>query len=235
MGCAPISLLAAASRFSSRPVMATFAPAAMNALAIARPMPLEPPVTNAVAPVRFTSRPPLLRHAEISGEVVHQFARVVFGAVNETRLATPQDRQAQRIEAGRIDDAAVVAQLSLGVEDRHVEPAVVRAKPGRPDDRLGLALPQVELQWRRIGRPGGFEALRSANLGVAPVAASPLVEGAQQTFHLQVSQRKLIAQSPREQGASVADRRQTANDLNARGTQRVEIQGHALGRADELR
>src|SRR5947207_7232464 len=46
-------LAACDGRSLSRPVMATREPAPASDLAIARPMPLEPPVINAVAPLRF--------------------------------------------------------------------------------------------------------------------------------------------------------------------------------------
>ena len=83
---------------------------------------------------------------EIAREMLDQVARVVFGAVDEGRLAAPEHRQSDRIQPGRIDDAAVVPQVALAIDDRHVEPAVVGAKAGRPDDRPDLAAREVEIE-----------------------------------------------------------------------------------------
>src|SRR5262249_10282334 len=46
----PISLTAASSSACRRPVMTTLAPSATNRLAVARPLPLVPPVTTATFP-----------------------------------------------------------------------------------------------------------------------------------------------------------------------------------------
>ena len=55
MGVAPTAFAAAFNRASSRPVMATRDPASTRAFAIARPIPLDPPVTSAVRFLRFIS------------------------------------------------------------------------------------------------------------------------------------------------------------------------------------
>ena len=44
-------------------------------------------------------------------ELVDHLARVVLDAVEERGLAPPQHGQAQGVEAGAVDDAAVVAKL----------------------------------------------------------------------------------------------------------------------------
>ena len=71
---------------------------------------------------------------QIPAEVIDDVARVVLDAVDEGRLAPAQHRQAQRVHPGRLDHAAVVAQLALLVQHRHVQPAVVGTEPGRPHD-----------------------------------------------------------------------------------------------------
>src|SRR5206468_12541102 len=57
IGCAFTLRAASANRLSSRPVMATRAPAPASTCAMARPMPLLPPVINAVAFCRFMFPP----------------------------------------------------------------------------------------------------------------------------------------------------------------------------------
>src|SRR5450631_4284677 len=61
MGCAPSACAVAVSFCSSRPVMATRAPAPASEAAIARPIPALPPVMSTVAFVRFMIRPLSLR------------------------------------------------------------------------------------------------------------------------------------------------------------------------------
>src|ERR1700683_5146012 len=49
----PISFAAASSSAGRRPGMNTYAPSATNRFAVARPMPLLPPVTSAILPSSF--------------------------------------------------------------------------------------------------------------------------------------------------------------------------------------
>ncbi len=52
-----------------------------------------------------------------------EIARVVAGTVEEDGFATAEEWHAYQIHAGRIDDdAAVVTDLALAIEDRHIEP-----------------------------------------------------------------------------------------------------------------
>src|SRR5690348_1528715 len=82
---------------------------------------------------------------QVAHEVSHEVAGIVLRAVNERRFATPQHRQSNGIHAGGVgDEATVVAQLALAVVDRNVEPAIVGAEAGGPDDRTDLAAAQVE-------------------------------------------------------------------------------------------
>ncbi len=57
----PSSLRAAARLSGFRPVTATFPPSACSSFAVAKPMPVVPPVTNAVLPSkRFIVLPPMV-------------------------------------------------------------------------------------------------------------------------------------------------------------------------------
>ena len=52
-----------------------------------------------------------------------QIPRVVAGTVDQRGLALAQELHAHQIEAGRVvDDTAVVSDVALAVEHRHVEP-----------------------------------------------------------------------------------------------------------------
>src|SRR5262249_56388433 len=70
--------------------------------------------------------------------------RVVFRTVDETRFAPAQERQTEDVETWRVDDAAVVAEAALLVEDRHVQPAVVGTEARRPHDRMNLSTAEIE-------------------------------------------------------------------------------------------
>src|SRR5262245_11969498 len=66
----PISLTAAASCASRRPVMTTSAPSFTNCRAVARPMPLLPPVIKAIFPCSLPCRPCRLRSDELARAIV---------------------------------------------------------------------------------------------------------------------------------------------------------------------
>ena len=84
----------------------------------------------------------------------------------------------------------------------------------------------------RVGskRSGGAPTSASRRMG-----GGPLVERVEEAVHLEVGQRKHVPQAAREERAAVAHHRQPADDLDAHGVERVEIERRALGRAHELR
>ena len=71
----------------------------------------------------------LRRHTpgQITGQVIDELTRIVFGTTDERRLPSPQERQPKRVQAWRIDDAPVVPQVSFVVNHGHVQPACSRA------------------------------------------------------------------------------------------------------------
>ena len=85
---------------------------------------------------------------EIGREVGAQVASIVAGAVDETRLAAPEERYAHQVHPGGLDDASVVADTALAVEHQHVEPRVVGTESGRPDDGSDLTVFEVDAEWR---------------------------------------------------------------------------------------
>jgi len=66
-----------------------------------------------------------------------QIARVVAGAVDQGRLAAPQELHPHEVDAGRADDAAVMRDVALAVEDWQLQPGIIRPVAGGPNDRLG--------------------------------------------------------------------------------------------------
>src|SRR5215475_3540610 len=59
---------------------------------------------------------------EVPAKVIDHVACVVLDAMDERGLAPPQHGQAEGVHAGAVDDSAVVANVALRVDHRHVEP-----------------------------------------------------------------------------------------------------------------
>ena len=54
--------------------------------------------------------------------MIAQIARVIAGAVQENRLTAAEKLYAHEVQAGLLDNAAVVTNPPLAVEDGYVEP-----------------------------------------------------------------------------------------------------------------
>src|SRR3954453_12248438 len=121
--------------------------------------------------------------SQIARKVGNNVAGVVFGAVNERRLASSENRQTDCVHPRRLDYPAVVAKMTLLIDDRNIEPAIVRPEPSRPDNRTDLPTFQIQIEPWRCGRSCRLEAFRRIHVGVALVVAGPLVERVQQTLH----------------------------------------------------
>src|ERR1700686_1871677 len=74
------------------------------------------------------------RVGKVAGEVIDQVARVILGTMDEGGLASTEDGQPDGIQPRRVDNPSVVPQVALAIDHWNLEPAVVRAKPGGPDD-----------------------------------------------------------------------------------------------------
>ena len=166
--------------------------------------------------------------------MIDHLTSVVLDAVDERGLATPQDGETERVQARAVDDATVVAEMALGVDDRHVEPAVIGAKSGCPDDRADLPVAEVELQPRRPGNLRWREALGRRRSG-SPRQPGPTRRrrpAAAPASGLRASTR--FADRPRRApgrhgGCPAAD------ELDPHRGERVQVERRPLGRPDELR
>src|SRR5215510_10080302 len=103
---------------------------------------------------------------QVPGEMVDHVARVVLDAVDERGLAPPEHRQAEGVHTRAVDGAAVVAQLTLRVDDRYVEPPVVGPVTRCPDNRPDLTAAEIETEPRRPRHLRRREALGSTDLGL---------------------------------------------------------------------
>ena len=61
-----------------------------------------------------------------------EIARVVAGAVDQCGLAAAQELHPHQVHAGRADDPAVMTDVALAVENRQLQPGIVRPIAGRP-------------------------------------------------------------------------------------------------------
>ena len=104
----------------------------------------------------------------MADQVVGELAGVGPRAVDVRRAARPHGRQAEHVETGPVDDAAVVADPATPVEHGHLEPGVIGAGAGGPQDRADPGGAQVE---RERGRA---ESGRLRTLAAAP---EELVDG----------------------------------------------------------
>src|SRR5678815_3019536 len=148
-----------------------------------------------------------------------KLADVVLRAMDEARLASAHEVEAEHIKARCVDDSAVVAQAPLAIKHRHVQPAKIRMKARRPEDRADAAVRQIERQrrlgcearWRnllgRLGRPHALERRG----GLCPILRHPAVDRVQQTAELEISHRAMVAERAGELRLAIMDSYEAAN------------------------
>src|SRR5215472_14042113 len=108
-----------------------------------------------------------------------QLAGVVAGAVDERGLAPPQELQPHDIQAGRDNDTAVMANPSLAIENRYVQPRIVRSEARRPYNRPDLLAGEIQGERRPRLDFGRRETMRRIDLVVETVGACPRIDRAQ--------------------------------------------------------
>lgn len=154
--------------------------------------------------------------------------------MDEARLASPEVGQPQHVDAGRVDDTAVVPEVAPSVEHGQVEPRVVGPETRRPDDGAHVAA-ELDPEPRRGTDLRGLVALRRVDLRADARLLRPLVEQREQPVHLEVRQRADVAERARELCPAVADAREATHELHALRAQHVKVERLALRRADQLR
>ena len=106
--------------------------------------------------------------------------------------------------------------MPLASSTGDVEPGVVGAEAGRPDDRLDRAAGEIEAERRRLGHDRRREPVRRRHRVVDAVGRRPLVDGVEQPAELEVGELALVAQRPGELRAAVADRRRAGRRASRR-------------------
>ena len=61
-----------------------------------------------------------------------QIASVVTSAIDQRGLAAPQELHPHEVDAGRADDAAVMRDVALAVENWQLQPGIIRSVAGGP-------------------------------------------------------------------------------------------------------
>jgi len=119
--------------------------------------------------------------------MVGDVAGIVLGP-DEARLTAPEKIQPDPIQArGVNDDAALVADLPLSVEHRHIEPRVVRPVPGRQYDGVDLAT-QLHRQSGGVVDRSRRETCRRSDLTIHVVLACPFIEFIEESMQLQIGE-----------------------------------------------
>ena len=75
-----------------------------------------------------------------------QIAHVIFGAMHEARFSSAHEVESERVKARDGDNSAIVAQKAFMVEDRYLQPPIIRPKAARPDDRTHIVAREIEAQ-----------------------------------------------------------------------------------------
>src|SRR5262245_13857014 len=105
-----------------------------------------------------------------------EIARVVAGAIDQSGLAAAQKLHSHDVQARMRGDPAIVTDLALAIQDRHLEPGIVRAISGCPNDRPDPAFREVHEKRRRSLDKSGSKPMRRIDLSVEAVAGGPLVD-----------------------------------------------------------
>src|SRR5258705_6804053 len=110
-----------------------------------------------------------------------------------------------------------MADVAFAIDHRHVQPRIVRAKTGPPDDGADRTAGEIQSQWRGIFHVRRRKAARSFDLAVEAVFARPGVDGIEQPAHLEIGEGALIAQGTRELDLAVADTRKPTDETHTDG------------------
>ena len=113
--------------------------------------PARAPAASGAARARLVSRLPE------NGDPLCDELGVLLHPADQRRAARVLPGEAEKTEARDVGYSAAMTQASAGVEDRKVDPGVVRPVPGRPDDGVDLDLTAV-LETDRA--PGGSNRAR---------------------------------------------------------------------------
>src|SRR5262245_8247330 len=155
-----------------------------------------------------------------------QIASIVTSAVDQPGLAEPQKLHPHEVDAGRTDDAAVVRDVALAVENRQLQPGIIWSVAGGPDDRLDAALDEVHAERWRLLHASRRQTIRRVDRSIEAVRVRPFVDQLEQAAHLKIGERAHVAQRAGELRLPVLrDAGETANQTYAEVGEGVEVEG----------
>ena len=190
---------------------------------------------NTTVPSGRDSRKLTAAALEVRPKVGAQVASVIGCAVDEGRLPAPQKRQAHEVHAGGLDDAAIVTDMALAVDYRHVKPGIVGTEAGCPEDGRDPGAGDVDSELRRSFDFRRLDAMRWLHLAVESVRGRPFVDPVEEPVHLEIREGALVPKRSRELRLAVPKPRETAHELHADSGERIEIEGTAFRAARELK
>src|SRR5262245_15369063 len=163
---------------------------------------------------------------EIGGEMRAQVASIVTGAVDQRGFAAPQELHPHEVDAGRTDNAAVVRDVALTIENRQLQPGIVWSVTGGPNDRLDAALNEVHAERGRLLDAGRRQTIRRADRSIETVRVRPFVDQLEQAAHLEIGERAHVAQRAGELCLPILrDACETTNQPYADLGEGIEIEG----------
>src|ERR1700743_1674239 len=105
-----------------------------------------------------------------------EVAGVVASAINQSGFSTAHELSPHEIHPRRRDDASVVLEPALTIENRHFKPRVVGSVARGPNNCFDLARRQIHSErWCRL-HPGWWQAMRRVGYGVETVFLCPFVD-----------------------------------------------------------
>lgn len=115
--------------------------------------------------------------------------------MDEARLASPEVGQPQHVDAGRVDDTAVVPEVAPSVEHGQVEPRVVGPETRRPDDGAHVAA-ELDPEPRRGTDLRGLVAMSESTSALVPFVSAHSSNSASSRFILRSASAQTLPSEP---------------------------------------
>ena len=141
-------------------------------------------------------------------------------------------RQAEEVEAGRLRHAALVHDAAVLVEHRDVDPRVVDAEAGCPDDGADVELGAVGEAHRRSGGVDGSAVELDAVRGAAPRGLEPISVSSRFCIRWPIREAVVLRMSPVL--SRYQNRSRPEDALGQRRLARADRQMHLVGAGELL-
>src|ERR1700735_730713 len=112
-----------------------------------------------------------------------EVAGVVASAIDQCGFSATHERNAHEIYPLKRNHPAVMTDHSLAIENRKLEPGIVGAIAGRPNDRSDLPVGEIQSKRRAFLDLGRRQSMRRLDHAVKTVRLCPLVDPVQEAGH----------------------------------------------------